>query len=230
VPVRQGLIEERQQQALRLLRYFALPDSVHERLWKQLDVVYFLRHSAEEIAWHTRALHYRTASRNRWSRRASTRRAKGLEVMIYTRDQRDLFARVVGFFSRAGYTIVDAKIHTTRHGYALDSFMLLDLGDRGNDRDDDQLRRTRTDHTPQPPRSAGGPGQRTHLATGEALSDPAAGHHRAGRERLALRPFGERCRSSRPAVQHRHDPGRHMAPICTRQRFRRSANESRTPS
>ncbi|MBK7675458.1 MAG: hypothetical protein IPJ27_12280 [Candidatus Accumulibacter sp.] len=44
--------------------------------------------------------------------------------MIYTRDQRDLFARLVGFFSRAGYTIVDAKIHTTRHGYALDSFML----------------------------------------------------------------------------------------------------------
>jgi [protein-PII] uridylyltransferase len=54
--------------------------------------------------------------------------------MIYTRDQRDLFGRVVGFFSRAGYTIVDAKIHTTRHGYALDSFMLLDLSDRGSDR------------------------------------------------------------------------------------------------
>jgi [protein-PII] uridylyltransferase len=76
VPVRQGLIEERQQEALRLLRYFALPDAVHERLWKQLDTVYFLRHSAEEIAWHTRALHYRTGVDKRSSKRASTRRAK----------------------------------------------------------------------------------------------------------------------------------------------------------
>ncbi|MEF8702880.1 MAG: [protein-PII] uridylyltransferase [Candidatus Accumulibacter sp. UW26] len=134
VPVRQGLIEERQQQALRLLRYFALPDSVHERLWKQLDVVYFLRHSAEEIAWHTRALHYRIRVEEPVVKARVNPQGEGLEVMIYTRDQRDLFARVVGFFSRAGYTIVDAKIHTTRHGYALDSFMLLDLSDRGNDR------------------------------------------------------------------------------------------------
>jgi [protein-PII] uridylyltransferase len=134
VPVRQGLIEERQQEALRLLRYFALPDAVHQRLWKQLDTVYFLRHSAEEIAWHTRALHYRTRVEEPVVKARVNPQGEGLEVMIYTRDQRDLFARLVGFFSRAGYTIVDAKIHTTRHGYALDSFMLLDLSDRGSDR------------------------------------------------------------------------------------------------
>ncbi|MCP5249796.1 MAG: [protein-PII] uridylyltransferase [Candidatus Accumulibacter sp.] len=134
VPVRQGLIEERQQEALRLLRYFALPDAVHERLWKQLDTVYFLRHSAEEIAWHTRALHYRTIVEQPVVKARINPQGAGLEVMIYTRDQHDLFARLVGFFGRAGYTIVDAKIHTTRHGYALDSFMLLDLGDGDNDR------------------------------------------------------------------------------------------------
>jgi [protein-PII] uridylyltransferase len=134
VPVRQGLIEERQQEALRLLRYFALPDAVHQRLWRQLDTVYFLRHSAEEIAWHTRALHYRTRVEEPVVKARVNPQGEGLEVMIYTRDQRDLFARLVGFFSRAGYTIVDAKIHTTRHGYALDSFMLLDLSDRGSDR------------------------------------------------------------------------------------------------
>ena len=135
VPVRQGLIEERQQEALRLLRYFALPEAVHQRLWKQLDTVYFLRHSAEEIAWHTRALHYRTGVEQPVVKARVNPQAEGLEVMIYTRDQRDLFARLVGFFGRAGYTIVDAKIHTTRHGYALDSFVLLDLSDRGRDRE-----------------------------------------------------------------------------------------------
>ena len=46
----------------------------------------------------------------------------------------DVFARLVGFFGRAGYNIIDAKIHTTRLGYALDSFMLLDVSGRDSDR------------------------------------------------------------------------------------------------
>jgi [protein-PII] uridylyltransferase len=53
--------------------------------------------------------------------------------MVYTKDQPDLFARIVGFFARSGYSIVDAKIHTTAHGYALDSFVVLDVSQRDND-------------------------------------------------------------------------------------------------
>ncbi|MEY4592910.1 MAG: uridylyl-transferase, partial [Pseudomonadota bacterium] len=119
-----GIIQERQAEALRLLRFFALADSVHERLWKQLDTVYFLRHSADEIAWHTRALHYRVRNPEPIIK-ARLDSTGGLQVMVFTEDQPDLFARIVGFFSKMGYTIVDAKIHTTRHGYALDSFILL---------------------------------------------------------------------------------------------------------
>jgi [protein-PII] uridylyltransferase len=51
---------------------------------------------------------------------------EGLQVMVYVPDQPHLFARLCGFFSRLGYSIAEAKIHTTRHSYALDSFMLLD--------------------------------------------------------------------------------------------------------
>jgi [protein-PII] uridylyltransferase len=50
----------------------------------------------------------------------------GLQVMIYVPDQPALFARICGFFAKLGYSIVDARIHTCRHGYALDSFILLD--------------------------------------------------------------------------------------------------------
>jgi len=150
----QGVIAERQRDAMRLIRFFALSDSVQERLWKQLDTVYFLRHSAEEIAWHTRALHYRMvppepivkARLNRIEsvhgdaddelpRNLGTHESAGLQVLVYTRDQPDLFLRLVGFFARAGFSIADAKIHTTRHGYALDSFVLLDVQQRDNDRE-----------------------------------------------------------------------------------------------
>ncbi|MEI7430156.1 MAG: HD domain-containing protein, partial [Betaproteobacteria bacterium] len=133
-PVKQGMIQERQEEALRLLRYFAVPDLAEKPLWNQLDTVYFLRHSAEEIAWHARALHYRSDSQQPIVKARINPHGDGIEVMVYTLDQRELFARLVGFFGRAGYNIMDAKIHTTRHGYALDSFMLLDVTGRDSDR------------------------------------------------------------------------------------------------
>jgi len=135
VPVAHGIIAERQIEAMRLLRFFALSDTVHERLWKQLDTVYFLRHSAEEIAWHTRSLHYRIYNNQPVVRARLWQEGVGLQVMVYTQDQPDLFARLVGFFARAGYSIVDAKIHTTAHGYALDSFILLDVERRDHNRE-----------------------------------------------------------------------------------------------
>ncbi len=130
-----GIITERQAEAMRLLRFFALSETVHERLWKQLDTVYFLRHSAEEIAWHTRSLHYRIFNDQPVVRARLHQEGNGIQVMVYTKDQPDLFARIVGFLARTGYNIVDAKVHTTEHGYALDSFVLLDISQRDNDRE-----------------------------------------------------------------------------------------------
>lgn len=134
-PVTQGIIQERQEETRRLLRYFGVMEDAEKSLWSRLDTVYFLRHAAEEIAWHTRALHYRVDSDVPVVKARLNPHGDGIEVMVYSLDQRDLFARLVGFFGRSGYNIIDAKIHTTRHGYALDSFMLLDISGRDNDRD-----------------------------------------------------------------------------------------------
>ena len=130
----QGIIEEHKEEALRLMLYHGIRESAHERFWKELDTVYFLRHSPEEIAWHTRALHYRIDTVEPVVKARLNPHGDGIEVMVYTRDQHDLLARLVGFFGRAGYNILDARIHTTRHGYALDSFIMLDLTGRDSDR------------------------------------------------------------------------------------------------
>ncbi|MBI3140998.1 MAG: [protein-PII] uridylyltransferase [Rhodocyclales bacterium] len=119
-------LAERQEEARRLLRYFGLREDVENEFWKVLDTVYFLRHDAEEIAWHTRALYHRPAASQPVIKARLPQIDEGLQVMIYTPDQPALFARLCGFFSRLGYSIAEAKIHTTRNGYALDSFMLLD--------------------------------------------------------------------------------------------------------
>ncbi len=118
----------RQEEALRMLRLHGLRPGVEEALWKELDTVYFMRHDAEEIAWHTRMLYHRPVAAEPVVKARLNQVAEGLQVMIYTLDQPELFARLCGFFSRLGYSIADAKIHTTRHGYALDSFILLDPG------------------------------------------------------------------------------------------------------
>ena len=48
--------------------------------------------------------------------------------MVYSPDQPYIFARICGFFERLNYSIMEAKIHTTQHGYALDSFLAMDAG------------------------------------------------------------------------------------------------------
>ncbi|MDR1709326.1 MAG: [protein-PII] uridylyltransferase, partial [Candidatus Accumulibacter sp.] len=133
VPV-QGIIEERKEEAIRLMLLHGVHESAHERFWSQLDTVYFLRHTAEEIAWHTRVLHFRIDADYPVVKARLNPHGDGIEVMVYTRDQRDLFARMVGFFSLTGYNILDARVHTTKHGYALDSFVMLDISERGSDR------------------------------------------------------------------------------------------------
>jgi [protein-PII] uridylyltransferase len=42
-----------------------------------------------------------------------------------------VFARVCGFFGRTGLSILEAKVHTTRHGYALDTFLVHDPANPG---------------------------------------------------------------------------------------------------
>ena len=122
-PVRIGM-SERQEEARRLLRYHGLRPDVERELWSQLDTGYFIRHTAEEVAWHTRTLYYRPADATPVVRARLNPIGDGLQVMVYLPDQAQLFARLCGFFAQRGYSILDAKIHTTRHNYALDSFMI----------------------------------------------------------------------------------------------------------
>jgi len=128
-------VAERQEEARRILRYHGLRPDVELELWSQLDTGYFMRHAAEEIAWHTRTLYHCPDSPKPVVRARLNPMGDGLQVMVYTPDQTLLFARLCGFFARLGYSIVDAKIHTTRHGYALDSFVVFAFDSIQNYRD-----------------------------------------------------------------------------------------------
>ena len=123
-----AVLEGRKQDALHILRLYGLSDDARNELWDQFDVVYFLRHSAQDIAWHTRSLFTRVNTGKPVVRARLARIGEGAEVLIYVKDQKDLFARVCGYFESRNLSILDARIHTTRHGYALDTFLVTDNG------------------------------------------------------------------------------------------------------
>jgi len=117
-------LKSKQNEVLKTLRLYAIPENAHEKLWDQLDVVYFLRHDASDIAWQTRNLYHRMSSDQPIVKCRLAPIGEGLQVAVYVKDQPDLFARICGYFARKNYSILDAKIHTTRHGYALDTFLV----------------------------------------------------------------------------------------------------------
>jgi len=132
---RDAALAEKQAEAVRLLRLYALDDKVKDKLWAQVDTAYFLRHDAQEIAWQTRNLHHRVDADQPVVKARLAPFGEGLQVMIYTRDREALFARICGYFERTGFNIVEAKVHTTRHGYALDTFLVLGQGPGAHYRD-----------------------------------------------------------------------------------------------
>ena len=118
-------IEERKRDARVVLALHALPANAHEKLWQTLDVSYFLRHDAADIAWHTRQLREVVDSRQPVVRARKSLAGEGLQVLVYTPDQSELFLRICGYFDRADFSILAARIHTTRSGHALDTFQVM---------------------------------------------------------------------------------------------------------
>jgi [protein-PII] uridylyltransferase len=117
-------LKNRQDAALVLLRSSGLPENAHVELWKQLDVVYFLRHDADDIAWQTSALYNKLNTTAPIVKCRAAPLVDGLQVAVYIPDQPDLFARICSYFDGKGLSILDAKIHTTKQHYALDTFLI----------------------------------------------------------------------------------------------------------
>ena len=117
-------LAQHQEESRAMLRLNAIEDSAYDNLWKQLDVAFFLRQDAADIAWLTRHLFDRVDSETPVVRARLSPVGEGLQIAVYVKDQEDLFARICAYFERHGFSIWDARIHTTKHGYALDTFQI----------------------------------------------------------------------------------------------------------
>ncbi|HTH59197.1 MAG TPA: [protein-PII] uridylyltransferase [Paraburkholderia sp.] len=117
-------LKSRKEEALALLRLQTVPDDAHIALWEQLDVGYFLRHDAADIAWQTRVLYRHVHADKPVVRARPSPIGEALQVLVYAKDRPDLFATMCAYFDRNALSVLDARVSTTRHGYALDNFLV----------------------------------------------------------------------------------------------------------
>ena len=118
-------IRENQQEALSLLITAIVEEHKIKSLWSEFRVDYFLRYSPEQIARHSENIikhdrekplvlispkHYRG----------------GTEVFIFTKEKTNTFASTVSFLGTKKLSIHDAKIITTKTGYTVNTFIVLD--------------------------------------------------------------------------------------------------------
>jgi [protein-PII] uridylyltransferase len=124
--------EARKQEARQILALHSALPGTEAPLWKTLELSYFARHDATEIAWHARSLWRHIESTEPVVRARPSPVGDGLQVLVYSPDRADLFARICGYFDGAGFSIQDAKIHTSKTGYALDTFQVVKPGYEGD--------------------------------------------------------------------------------------------------
>jgi len=116
----------RKQEVLQKLSSFNLKEASVQPLWQAFGSGYFSRFESDEIAWQSRLLIPHLRAEKPIVRARLSPKGDGIQVMIYSRDQKEIFARICHFFDSMQYNIVQAKIYTTAHGYALDNFIVLE--------------------------------------------------------------------------------------------------------
>jgi [protein-PII] uridylyltransferase len=119
------LIAETQSRALAIIEQYGFSHEQVNALWGRLDADYFLRHSADEIAWHSRGiLTQASPGEPLVLARAETHRG-GTEIFVYTDDRDYLFAVITAALEQLGLDITDARITTSDDHHALDTFLVL---------------------------------------------------------------------------------------------------------
>ncbi len=112
------------QDAERLLLLHGRDTQAAKDFWKTLELQYFLRHDPQDIEWHARMLAWRNEPEHPIVLARVSPDEVGLQVVVYQHDERDLFARICAYFDAQNLSVLDAKIHTTSTGYALDTFVV----------------------------------------------------------------------------------------------------------
>jgi [protein-PII] uridylyltransferase len=121
------LVRETQDAARLLLIERGVTEEAMAAVWTRFTAAYFLQHSPEEVAWHTRLLSEREPGSDEPLVALDPSSVRGTTAaLICTRPRRHGFARTTAALDQLGLNIVDARITPTGDGFSLDLYHLLE--------------------------------------------------------------------------------------------------------
>ena len=118
-------IRENQQQALSLLWDSSINEQDVKALWREFRADYFLRYSPTQIAKQCKGIIGHDRSEPLVLISPEPHRG-GTEVFIFTKEKANTFASTVALLANKRLSIHDAKIITTKTGYTVNTFIVLD--------------------------------------------------------------------------------------------------------
>lgn len=104
-------------------------------LWSTFREEYFLRNNPSQICWHTLGILNHTNKDEPLVLIGHNSTIGGNEVFIYAKDSKHLFASTVAELGNKNIYIHDAKVMSSKNGYVLDSFIILEQTDERLDED-----------------------------------------------------------------------------------------------
>lgn len=124
---KEELIAETQTNTQALLTRAGVATDKIEEVWQRFTDEYFLRHTPEEIAWHTQLLAEREPGDTSSLVSVSQRTERGgTAISTYTPQTQHSFARTTALLDQLGLNIVDARITPTADGFTLDVYHVLE--------------------------------------------------------------------------------------------------------
>ncbi|MBV6416711.1 MAG: Bifunctional uridylyltransferase/uridylyl-removing enzyme [Steroidobacteraceae bacterium] len=121
------LIRDAQAAARAILLAGGCRDAQVDAVWARLTPGYFLRNSADEVAWHTRLLAERDPRSEEPVVALDPRSVRGTTaIFTFAPHRYHGFARTTAVLDQLGLTIVDAHITPTEDRYSLDVYHVLE--------------------------------------------------------------------------------------------------------
>ncbi len=128
------LIAETQARARELIGREGVDATALQTVWQRFTDAYFLRHTPEEIAWHTRMLAQRDSGETGSLVSVEQQAGRATGISTFTSHRQHSFARTTALLDQLGLTIVDARITPTADGSSLDLYHVLeDTGEEISD-------------------------------------------------------------------------------------------------